>query len=218
MIVTLRWGNLDYAFWFIIAAAIFDFLDGMTARLLNQYSAIGVQLDSLADMVSFGLVPSVVLYKMFVDSSSDWTGWAEWFGILSTFMVVAFSALRLAKFNIDDTQHEEFSGLPTPASALLCLSLGWLSSRGVFSLSPELLVVLAWVVALLLVSPIRMFSFKFKGLGWRGNQIRFIFAFASLALLVWLKIGALPIIILSYVVVSTLRWVLTLRAKQEPNL
>lgn len=214
VITTLTDGNLVLAFWLVIASALFDFLDGMTARLLKQYSEIGVQLDSLADMVSFGLVPSVVIYSMFQRVSTSWDEHWVVLGGLAIFMIVACSALRLAKFNIDDTQHEEFSGLPTPASALFCLSLGWLFDRGILTLSPLALVLLSLCIAALLVSPIRMFSFKFKGLGWHGNELRFIFALGCVALLVWLKIAALPIIIVLYVLISTVRWVLTLNQKE----
>ncbi|MBQ5878536.1 MAG: CDP-alcohol phosphatidyltransferase family protein, partial [Alistipes sp.] len=125
-VAVLRDGNLTLAFYLVVAAAIFDFFDGMVARLLKQSGPLGVQLDSLADDISFGLVPALVLFALFgrynQGALSEWVGY-------TTFVVAAFAALRLAKFNIDDTQHTEFEGLPTPAATLLVTSLGVLADE-----------------------------------------------------------------------------------------
>lgn len=206
-VLALTGGDLTLVFWLVVAAAVCDFLDGMTARLLHSYSGIGVELDSLADMVSFGFAPAALLYRLYGMAESHWS-WSEgWilFGGLSLFLLTAFSALRLAKFNVDEEQHTEFTGLPTPASALFCISLGWLVGKGYLYLSAEMICLVAWSLALLLISPIRMFSFKFTGLGWRGNELRYLFALVALALLLWLKIGALPLVILLYVAISAIR-------------
>lgn len=206
-LTALTGGDLSVAFWFILAAAVCDFLDGLTARLLNSYSGIGVELDSLADMVSFGFAPAAILYQLFSQAQSHWA-WSEeallWGGC-SLFLLTAFSALRLAKFNVDEEQHSEFTGLPTPAAALFCTSLGWLVAEGRLVLSAEVICVVAWLLALLLISPIRMFSFKFSGFGWRGNGLRYLFALTAVALFAWLRVGAVPLIILLYVFVSTIR-------------
>lgn len=207
--------NLYMAMLLIVAAALFDFCDGFAARLLHCASPIGVQLDSLADMVSFGLVPSLALYTLYDTAPAllplgDGAAAAARF---VTLIVVAFSALRLAKFNIDDTQHTEFCGLPTPANALLCLSLGVLAQEGTLTLHREVIVLLAVVTALLLISPIRMFALKFKSFGWSGNELRYTFIAMSVVLAIVFGFAAVPAIIALYIVVSTLRWAINSRKK-----
>lgn len=208
-LAALVYGDVKVAMFLILAAAVCDFMDGASARLLNQYSAIGVQLDSLADMISFGFAPAAVLYSLIEGeftymAMSD--GWRTALACVP-FLITAFSALRLAKFNVDDSQHEEFCGLPTPAAAIFCSSLAvLLTDKGVV-VTGEWLALLSVVVAVLLISPIRMFSFKFSSLKWSGNQVRFIFLAASLcAIIVW-RIYSIPFIIVSYIAVSTLLWI-----------
>lgn len=201
--------DLPAAFALIIAAAVFDFLDGFSARMLKSYSGIGVELDSLADMVSFGFAPAAILFTMYGSAESHWT-WSETArtaGSWIPFLITAFSALRLAKFNVDDTQHTEFQGLTTTANAMFCASLGWLAAEGRLELSTEAIAVTALVMSWLLVSPIRMFSFKFERFGWRGNELRYTFIGATLVLLGLLKGAAIPVVILLYIVVSTIRWI-----------
>lgn len=203
----LVYGDLRTAFLLVIAAAVFDFFDGFAARLLRCQSPIGVELDSLADMVSFGFAPAAVLFAMYLSSEPNWnwSGWSlSWAGCF-VFVVAAFAALRLAKFNIDETQHTEFCGLPSPAGALFCTSLGWLSARGVLQMSSEAILLAAAVVAWLMIARIRMFSFKFQGFGWRGNGLRYGFLLAAVVLLLWMGLGAVPLIIMGYVLVSALR-------------
>ncbi len=200
-------GNLAATFWFIAAAAVFDFLDGFVARLTKQYSAIGVQLDSLADMVSFGVAPSAVLFVMYRDSFAMWNPGpfiAEWPGWI-LFVVALFSALRLAKFNIDDTQTTEFVGLPVPANALLIASLGWATYTGNLEVGREIILAFALAVSCLLICPVRMFSLKFKGFGWRGNELRYIFLLCCALLVVPLGIKGVAASIGLYIVVSTVR-------------
>lgn len=198
-------GNLNAAFWLVIIAAAFDFLDGMTARLLGQYSAIGAELDSLADMVSFGLVPSLVMFSLFEmgDKAIACPEWAI-YGGYTTFIIVAFSALRLAKFNIDTEQKTSFIGMPTPANALFCMSLGILSQCGMLALSGEAVVAISIVMALLLILPIKMIALKFKSLAWRENRLRYILIALSIAAIATLKLFAIPAIIVIYIAVSTL--------------
>lgn len=202
-------GDYTLAFWLVVVAAVFDFFDGFTARLLGCSSPIGVELDSLADMVSFGLVPSVAMFSLVGEATScgwipqEYATWAQYL----TLIIVAFSALRLAKFNIDDTQHAEFCGLPTPANGLFCLSLAMLISGGSLCLSKEALIIVSIVMAYLLISPIRMFALKFKGFGWRGNQIRYMFILLSVVMLAAFTKYAVVAIIMAYIAISTIRWV-----------
>lgn len=212
-IALLAHGDFELAFWLVVVSAVFDFFDGFAARLLKSSSAIGVQLDSLADMVSFGLVPSIAIFC--------WYGNAEQMtqlpdniiaaGAYLTLIIVAFSALRLAKFNIDDTQTTEFCGLPTPANGLFCLSLAMLAAAGEFALPKEIILIIAIVMAVLLISPIRMFALKFKGFGWAGNEIRYSFIAVCVALIVLFTKYAVPAIILLYIVVSAIRWAINSR-------
>ena len=123
-----------------------------------------------------------------------------------TLIIAAFSVLRLAKFNIDTTQSAEFSGLPTPANALMLLSLAALEQQGSVVLSQEHILVISVATALLLISPIRMFALKFKGFGWRGNELRYSFILVSLLLIIFLTTYSILAIIVLYIVVSTLRW------------
>ncbi len=210
----LEYGNLTTAFALVITAAVFDFFDGFTARLLKCSSPIGGELDSLADMISFGLVPAAVAYTLFKDASLSLSvfPWMVDLGIFLCFTIAAFSALRLAKFNIDETQHTEFEGLPTPANSLLFVSLGYLCENNGLEVG-WWIAPLALVMGMMLVSPVRMFALKFKGFGWQGNQIRYIFMLVSLLLAVVLGASAVPVIILLYILISVVRWVM-IRSKK----
>ena len=209
IIFTLEYHAYETAFWLIIAAAVFDFLDGFAARLLKQTSPLGVQLDSLADDVTFGLAPAIVLYDLYIHSASYYglnpevMGWLK-YGVL---IIAAFSVLRLAKFNIDTTQSTEFEGLPTPANALLLTSLALLAERGAVVLHQEIILVIAIAVSLLLISPIRMFALKFKGFGIKGNELRYGFIVAALALIILVPAYSLLAIIVLYIALSTVRWI-----------
>ncbi|MBR4148863.1 MAG: CDP-diacylglycerol--serine O-phosphatidyltransferase [Rikenellaceae bacterium] len=206
-------GNLILTFWLVMLSALCDFLDGFAARLLNQYSALGVQLDSLADMVSFGLVPSTVVFSILRT-----LGLGAEFAALGylPFIIVLFSALRLARFNIDESQHEEFLGLPTPACALFFVATGWLFDKGVLTgIDVVWYAVAAVVMATMLIVPVRMFSLKIKSFGWRGNELRFTFVILSaVAVAVW-QVKAVPCVIVAYVLVSLLRHLFAKGAKTE---
>ncbi len=209
-------GHLRGAFWLIVAAAVFDFLDGMAARLTGQYSEIGKQLDSLADVVSFGVAPSVVLFTLFRASGTLWDEWL-YAGIAGclVFSVALFSALRLAKFNVDETQKDEFEGLPTPAAALAIAAMGWMAHHGEYYPEPtmpgEFFVAVAILTSALLICPLRMFSLKFKGFGWRNNELRYTFLAASAVLIAVCGIGGVAACIGLYIVVSALRHVTGMR-------
>ena len=210
VVALLMHADFELAFWLVVASAVFDFFDGFAARLLKSVSAIGVELDSLADMVSFGLVPSVAMFCLWdVAPSSDLPSWMRYL----TLTIVAFSALRLAKFNIDDTQTTEFCGLPTPANGLFCLSLAMLMAAGSISLPQWAILTISIGMAYMLISPIRMFALKFKGFGWQGNEIRYSFIALCVVLIAAITRYAVPAIILLYIIISAIRWAVNLNKK-----
>lgn len=195
-VFALRFDDIQISFWLIVAAAVFDFFDGLAARLLGSYSAIGKELDSLADVISFGFAPSAVLFSMY--QSSGGIGLPGYL----VFLLAAFSALRLAKFNIDERQTLGFIGMPTPAAALFVAAAGYVMAAGIYTVHPYAVIAAALVLSALLVCNLPMFALKFKAYGFRGNEVRYLFALVSLvALLVW-GIVAVPFIILAYVAVS----------------
>ncbi|MDE6569863.1 MAG: CDP-alcohol phosphatidyltransferase family protein [Alistipes sp.] len=208
VVVALTRGALSGAFAFMAAAAAFDFFDGFAARLLRQSSPIGGELDSLADDISFGLLPSVILYVLYGRMPALWmpAGTGAEIAAFGVFVVAVFAALRLAKFNIDDTQHTEFCGLPSPAAALLCGSLGLLAECNGLTMPREAVLLVAVLVAALMISPIRMFSLKFEGFGWKGNELRYAFLLLCVVLLATLQVRAIPVVLVAYVAISTLRW------------
>ena len=209
MVFALRDHAYDVSLMLIIVAAVCDFFDGFAARLLKQQSPLGVQLDSLADDISFGLAPAVVMYDLFSHSTSYYALPEEimsWLGYLC-FIVAAFSALRLAKFNIDTTQATEFEGLPTPANALMLMSLAALALKGDVALYQEHILIISVAASFLLISPIRMFSLKFKSFKFADNKLRYGFILASLLLIIFLTKYSVVAIIVLYIVLSTIRWI-----------
>lgn len=186
------------AIYFVLAAGLFDFFDGFAARALKIISPIGKELDSLADMVSFGLLPALVMYKMIGASSQD--------NILpySGFLIAVCSALRLAIFNVDETQHDSFKGLNTPANTIFITSLPFLPSSFSWVLQQEALLIITIVFSLLMVSRIDIIAFKFKDFSWRNNKLRFTFLGIAAVLLILFNIAALPFVILLYIFFSLL--------------
>lgn len=183
--------------YFVWAACLFDFLDGFAARLLKVSSPIGKELDSLADMVSFGVLPAL---SMFAEISRATT--ATFFPYAALLIAVG-SALRLAIFNLDESQSDSFKGLPTPANALFITAIPFLDSPFFnFIHHASVLVVICVVFSLLLVSRIDLFALKFKNFTWADNKVRFVFLFLALLLLALFKLAALPLIILSYIALS----------------
>ena len=212
-VVSALEGDLVRVFWLVMLSALCDFLDGFAARLLNQYSALGVQLDSLADMVSFGLVPSMVTFSILrtLEFGGECGAWCY-----VAFIIVLFSALRLARFNIDEEQHEEFLGLPTPACSIFFVATGWMFDKGLLAnIDAIWYAVDAVVMATLLIVPVRMFSFKFKSFGWRGNELRFTFVIlAAVAFAIW-QVKVVPAVIVVYVLVSMVRHQLINKSKSK---
>ena len=200
-------GRYEAAFCFIVLSAIFDFFDGMLARALNAHSIIGKDLDSLADDISFGIVPSVITFSLFKEMNyPDSVAPAASFLPYTAFLISVFSALRLAKFNNDTRQTSSFIGLPVPANALFwgALAVGahdWLISD---KCHPLYLLILVCLFSWLLVSEIPMFSLKFKNLSWRDNKVSFIFLIVCVPLLLFFKISGFAIIIIWYILLSLL--------------
>ena len=215
VVVALRHHNYELSFWLIVAAAVCDFFDGFAARLLKQQSPLGVQLDLLADDISFGLAPAVVMFDLYTQSTSYYAlseDVMSYVGYLC-FIVAAFSALRLAKFNIDTTQGEEFEGLPTPANALMLMSLAMIHQNGDVTLYQEFILLLCVAMAFLLISPIRMFALKFKSFKLADNKLRYGFLLASLLIIIFFAKYSVVAIIVLYIVLSTLRWIVLPRKK-----
>ncbi|MXV52538.1 CDP-diacylglycerol--serine O-phosphatidyltransferase [Pedobacter sp. HMF7647] len=202
-------GKLNWASYLIIIAAFFDFLDGMIARLLKAYSEIGKQLDSLADMISFGFLPAAIVYQLFLVAPQ--VGEISPYLNYSAFLIAIFSALRLAKFNIDERQTENFIGLPTPANALLIASLPLIIQTGssffsAYILNAFFLFIFSLGMSLLLVMEIPLFSLKFKSLGFRENLFRYILLIAGLFLILILNFAAIPLIIFLYIILSVIQF------------
>lgn len=194
--------NLEFklAMAFIVLGAVFDFFDGMVARLLKVSSPMGVQIDSLADDITFGLAPSTIVFVYMRDCLYYPASMGVWADILpySAFLIAVFSAYRLAKFNIDTRQKNSFIGLPTPANALFWSSLITGGMQWVYSLHYGwlFLLLLICLFSYFLVSEIPMFSLKFKNMSWRCNSTRYIFL-----------LGSLPMFILGYLApVAIISW------------
>lgn len=195
------YSDIEAAFLFIVVGAVFDFFDGMSARLLGVSSPIGKELDSLADCITFGFAPSaIVCHSIGIADCPQWMP-ELLAGILPfvAFVMAAFSALRLAKFNLDTRQTTSFIGLPTPANALFWASL----TVGLgFDLPVWAILVLEAVMCWLLVSEVPMFALKFKHWGWRGNEVKYLFVAVSAALLALCGLLGFALVIVVYIVLS----------------
>ena len=196
-------GIYDIALLFIVVGAVFDFFDGMTARLLHVSSPIGKELDSLADDITFGFAPSAMVFD-YLKALDDTQLW--YYLAYLAFVMAAFSALRLAKFNLDERQALGFIGLPTPANALFwgALIVGAGSTIATLPYAPWLILLGVVVSCYLLVSEIPMFALKFKTWGWKGNEIKYVFILTCIPILLLLGISGLAVIIAWYVLLSAL--------------
>ncbi|MDD4921319.1 MAG: CDP-diacylglycerol--serine O-phosphatidyltransferase [Bacteroidales bacterium] len=200
-------GTYLTAAWLIALAAVFDFLDGFAARLLKAYSPLGKELDSLADMVSFGVAPGMMIYGFISDSSFS-TNNSEYLAYFA-FLIPVFSALRLANFNLDERQATSFIGLPTPANALFW-AFGIAGSFDYIldtTFDPFIIVTVTIFFSWLLVSNLPMFSLKFKHYKWRGNRLRYYFLAGCIALMLFLGISGLSACILWYIGLSFLSFI-----------
>ncbi|MBD2699439.1 CDP-diacylglycerol--serine O-phosphatidyltransferase [Spirosoma sp. BT702] len=197
IVMTLR-GHLDTAAWLIFVAAILDFGDGFVARLVKVSGPFGKELDSLADVVTFGVLPAMIVFQLC---------WFQGLEAISygAFLIAVLSALRLAKFNIDTRQSDQFIGVPTPANTLLIAAFPLMERyQPQFDALWKNDTVLGMLIAFsfMLVAEIPLFALKFKSFGWAENRIKYSFLLASVLLLLFLQFAAIPIIILLYILVS----------------
>lgn len=216
-VVLIMKGALTIAVSLIVLAMVFDFLDGMSARVLNAYSPVGKELDSLADVISFGLAPGLLMFKMMENALAmntsapgflSQSSWSELLILGSAFLIPIFSALRLAKFNVDERQTSSFIGLPTPANALFISSLALIKEHGTHPIFDNILLgtpVLLGITLLfswLLVAEIPMFSLKFKNLSWKSNRIQYLFVTGTLILLASFRLYGIVTIIPLFITIS----------------
>jgi CDP-diacylglycerol--serine O-phosphatidyltransferase len=199
-IIWVLQGDILSGAYFILISAVFDFFDGFAARILKVSSEIGKQLDSLADLVSFGVLPGFILFKMA----------AEQYGLellpYFTLIVPLLSAYRLAKFNLDTRQSDRFIGLPTPANALFISTLPYLAISvpqvGVWLNNPLILVIVAWVMAILLVLEIPLIALKFQNFSLKSNVFRYTLLGMAALLISFLGLAGIPSVILAYIGLS----------------
>ena len=217
-IIAIFKGYYDEAFLFVCLGIFFDFWDGFLARKLKVSGELGLQLDSLADVVTSGVVPGLMLFKLFLDIQEDDTSkyyLTEEFYYMAFvpylgFIVTLASAYRLAKFNIDTRQTESFIGLPTPANALLIMSIPMIQFSGAHEwlvdalYNPFVLLGITLLSSYMLNAEIPLFSLKMKDFSWAKNKLQVIFLALSVILLFLLEFTALPVIILLYVALSVI--------------
>lgn len=199
-IIVVLDGHITYAAYLIWLAAILDFFDGFAARLLNAYSPIGKELDSLADMVTFGVLPSIIMFALLQERMAD-TYW-PWIA----FVIAACSALRLAKFNIDTRQTDSFIGLPTPANALFISALPFVIAGNSFMAplidNATVLIALTLVFSYLMVAEIKLLALKFKNRSWQDNKARFVLLVLSAILILLFQVQGIPLVIVLYLLLS----------------
>lgn len=206
-------GAYTHASWLIVIAAVFDFLDGTAARLLNARSELGKQLDSLADVVSFGVAPASIMYALMVNTMGYAVGGYVNLSAVPAFFIALFSALRLAKFNIDDTQTHSFRGLPTPANALFISALPFihlhaLSKGGFYAMIGNwfdnyyVLLGLTMLLSMLLVSNLPLMGLKLKSISLNENKYKYIFLILSVIMGILAGFSAAPFILLLYILLS----------------
>lgn len=207
-------GKADMVAWFILAALFMDFMDGFVARMLKVSSPVGKELDSLADMVGFGLVPALIMSRMLAELQGHSFPTMEMnlseMGFLAGLLIAIFSALRLARFNLDERQSDAFYGLPTPANTILILSLwliveywpeNWLSP---FLGNLYVLLAITAFSCYILIADVRLIALKFKNFQLKDNLSRFLLLGISLVLLIVLQVPGIPLIIFIYLILSLL--------------
>jgi CDP-diacylglycerol---serine O-phosphatidyltransferase len=203
--------HADYVIWCMLISLVADFFDGMAARAFKLASDIGKELDSLADVVSFGVVPGAVFFYLLYNTAKvNYTAESELQMTLYAgfgFVFTLFAALRLAKFNTDTRQSVDFIGLATPAATIYVVGLLQIYLSNSFELSafiaqPLFVMLNIAFLSFMMIAELPMFSFKFKSFAWKANQIQFIFLAISIAMLIFLKFVALPLIILIYIALS----------------
>ena len=184
----------QWAFILIGMATLFDFCDGLSARLLHAYSAIGKELDSLADLISFGFAPAALIYNAMVVNDAGWIACAA-------FLVVAFGGLRLAKFNVDDSQATSFRGLPIPSNAIFWIgTIAWIEAHSYPT--HWVMIALVLITSYLMVCDLRMFSLKVKSLAWKGNERRYLLILLTIVGIAFFQTEALAYAIVLYLLLS----------------
>lgn len=218
-------GNFVLAAFFVFLGIFFDFFDGLLARMLKVQSPLGIQLDSLADLITSGVVPGIIMLKLialsvgvndFVTFDDSWTATMKWTTVKVSYvpliglLIPLASAYRLARFNLDEDQQSYFKGLPVPANTLLILSLPLILEyqnndiMNAIIINKWFLIGLTLLSCYLLNSNIKLFALKFKDRSFRSNATRYIFLILSLVALIILKFAAIPLIVLLYIILSLL--------------
>lgn len=202
VIMALR-GTFEQAAIFILIVAVCDFLDGLSARLLHAYSDMGKELDSLSDLISFGLAPGLMVYALLNDYLLLPYGNLEYLAYIALLIPVA-GGIRLAKFNVDDRQTTSFIGLPIPANALFWIGVCFADTR---DWHPVIILALIVLFSYLMVSNLPMFSLKASNLSWSNNKLRYILIITSLGLIIWLGLTGLAGAIIAYILLSLIAWI-----------
>lgn len=223
-VVFAIWNQWDLMAFFFFMGIIFDYFDGLVARIMDVQTELGIQLDSLADMITSGLVPGIVMFQLLnMSQTGGWNmlhmtemtegmNWISAEGVFPFlgFLITLASAYRLARFNIDENQVSSFIGLPTPANALLIISLPLIlmyhgnDQLNMIILNPWFLVGVVLISSFLLNAPIELFALKFKNWSFKDNALRYIFILVSLVLIGTMKFLAIPAIVLFYIISSVL--------------
>jgi CDP-diacylglycerol---serine O-phosphatidyltransferase len=215
--------NPFYGALLVFLAAVFDFADGFLARQLNAYSDVGKSLDSLADVVTFGVLPGFLVFRLQLLSNGlglgyDWIPdlkWQEVVYLITPALIPAFSAIRLARFDNDTRQVEEFRGLPTPANAMFIAAWVYafpaLHSSSAWLYSPLAVFLVSLFLAIMLITDIPMFSLKFKTFGFRENSLRYVFLGISLGVLLWFRIPGIMAVIGLYICLSLVRRIIPVK-------
>lgn len=213
-------GELIAAAYAIFLSAIFDFFDGLASRVLKSFSGIGKDLDSLADMVSFGVLPAVIMYELFleghqIDKVSSYLNFIA-------FLIPVFSALRLAKFNVDTRQAENFIGLPTPANAILIASFPIIIHHNnhyftPYLVNPYVLSCFIVIMCTLLVVEVPMMSLKFKNRDFNENIFRYLLLLFSAILILFFKFAAVPVVIVLYIILSVIQFKFKIENDEVPG-
>lgn len=213
--------RIDIAIWLIFAGALFDFSDGFAARLLKAYSNIGKELDSLADLISFGVAPAaiwstIIKYQLTGSYATNFFALSltQQVFTLLPFIMVAFAAFRLAKFNVDTRQTENFLGLTTTATGIFTAALAYkfIETPEWFNwMSPIVIIALIGFFSIMLISEVPMFSLKFKNIKWADNKERFTLLFLAIVFVILLGVGGIAAVILYYIIMSLTKWLIGIK-------
>lgn len=224
IVLTLE-GQWQWAVYLVLAASLFDFLDGLAARLLKAYSETGKQLDSLADMVSFGVLPGIFVYTIFkalflvqTEESVTFQPTLQWIILGTVLLIPAFSAIRLARFNVREPEGPFFQGLPTPAHTLFWTGLFWQFMKEGLLFGNALNLFFMWAIMLIMafhmILPVPMYTLKFEHFRLRGNLIRYLLIVVSVLILLFTGLSGLSLVILSYILFSLLNLLLQIRVSK----